>query len=92
MGRTSANSSRLPLVSLARIIAISIGPSENSPFSAHGLRSGYLTDAENRGIPLSEAMHRYSVRHQGLHLLQQAPSERWGVRPRLHREARLFSW
>ncbi|RAS13937.1 phage integrase family protein [Ensifer adhaerens] len=25
-------------------------------FSAHGLRSGYLTEAANRGIPLPEAM------------------------------------
>jgi integrase len=35
-------------------------------YSAHGLRSGYLTEAANRGIPLPEAMeqsrHR-SVRH-----------------------------
>ncbi|APG87335.1 phage integrase family protein (plasmid) [Sinorhizobium americanum CCGM7] len=27
-------------------------------FSAHGLRSGYLTEAANRGIPLSEAMQQ----------------------------------
>lgn len=26
-------------------------------FSAHGLRSGYLTEAANRGIPLPDAMH-----------------------------------
>ena len=25
-------------------------------FSAHGLRSGYLTEAANRGVPLQEAM------------------------------------
>jgi integrase len=27
-------------------------------FSAHGLRSGYLTEAANRGIPISEAMQQ----------------------------------
>ncbi len=27
-------------------------------FSAHGLRSGYLTEAANRGIPLTEAMEQ----------------------------------
>lgn len=27
-------------------------------FSAHGLRSGYLTEAANRGIPLQEAMQQ----------------------------------
>jgi integrase len=27
-------------------------------FSAHGLRSGYLTEAANRGIPLPEAMEK----------------------------------
>ncbi len=27
-------------------------------FSAHGLRSGYLTEAANRGIPLPEAMEQ----------------------------------
>ncbi|MGO7863615.1 site-specific integrase [Rhizobium ruizarguesonis] len=39
---------------------------ERGEFSAHGLRSGYLTEAANRGIPLPEAMeqsrHR-SVQH-----------------------------
>jgi len=29
-----------------------------SLFSAHGLRSGYLTEAANRGIPLPEAMQQ----------------------------------
>ncbi|MDE1996679.1 MAG: site-specific integrase [Rhizobiaceae bacterium] len=29
-----------------------------SAFSAHGLRSGYLTEAANRGIPLPEAMQQ----------------------------------
>jgi integrase len=31
---------------------------DRSKFSAHGLRSGYLTEAANRGIPLPEAMQQ----------------------------------
>ena len=31
---------------------------EPADFSAHGLRSGYLTEAANRGIPLPEAMEQ----------------------------------
>ncbi|NVD42864.1 site-specific integrase [Ensifer sp. HO-A22] len=31
---------------------------EPTQFSAHGLRSGYLTEAANRGIPLPEAMQQ----------------------------------
>lgn len=31
---------------------------EPADYSAHGLRSGYLTEAANRGIPLPEAMER----------------------------------
>ena len=31
---------------------------EPEEFSAHGLRSGYLTEAANRGIPLPEAMEQ----------------------------------
>lgn len=33
-------------------------------FSAHGLRSGYLTEASNRGIPLPEAMEQ--LRHRSV--------------------------
>ncbi|OWV73015.1 integrase [Rhizobium sp. R634] len=42
---------------------------EVGEFSAHGLRSGYLTEAANRGIPLSEAMEQ--SRHRSV---QQASS------------------
>ncbi|HEV7436576.1 MAG TPA: site-specific integrase [Pseudorhizobium sp.] len=38
---------------------------EASEFSAHGLRSGYLTEAANRGIPLPEAMEQ--SRHRSVH-------------------------
>lgn len=42
---------------------------EAGEFSAHGLRSGYLTEAANRGIPLPEAMEQ--SRHRSI---QQASS------------------
>lgn len=42
---------------------------EAREFSAHGLRSGYLTEAANRGIPLPEAMEQ--SRHRSV---QQASS------------------
>ncbi|MGV1908347.1 site-specific integrase [Agrobacterium cavarae] len=42
---------------------------EAGEFSAHGLRSGYLTEAANRGIPLPEAMEQ--SRHRSV---QQASS------------------
>lgn len=42
---------------------------EPGEFSAHGLRSGYLTEAANRGIPLPEAMEQ--SRHRSV---QQATS------------------
>ncbi|CDI11746.1 integrase (fragment) (plasmid) [Agrobacterium pusense] len=42
-------------------------------FSAHGLRSGYLTEAADRGIPLPEAMDTVapSISATGVQLLQQ---------------------
>ncbi|MBY5481815.1 tyrosine-type recombinase/integrase, partial [Rhizobium leguminosarum] len=42
---------------------------DRGEFSAHGLRSGYLTEAANRGIPLPEAMEQ--SRHRSV---QQASS------------------
>jgi hypothetical protein len=35
---------------------------DRAAFSAHGLRSGYLTEAANRGIPLLEAGRQLHVR------------------------------
>jgi integrase len=71
---------------------------EAGDFSAHGLRSGYLTEAANRGIPLPEAMeqsrHRFGA--AGVQLLQQRdPAQRvarrqrqqLSVRPIRHRGA-----
>ena len=42
---------------------------DSGEFSAHGLRSGYLTEAANRGVPLPEAMEQ--SRHRSI---QQASS------------------
>ena len=49
-----------------RAVMAGLDPGE---FSAHGLRSGYLTEAANRGIPLPEAMEQ--SRHRSV---QQASS------------------
>ncbi|MDR6821035.1 integrase [Neorhizobium sp. 2083] len=54
-------------------------------FSAHGLRSGYLTEAANRGIPLPEAMEQ--SRHRSV---QQASSYYNSATRRSGRAARLI--
>jgi integrase len=54
-------------------------------FSAHGLRSGYLTEAANRGIPLAEAMDQ--SRHRSV---QQASSYYNSATRRTGRAARLL--
>lgn len=59
---------------------------EVGEFSAHGLRSGYLTEAANRGIPLPEAMEQ--SRHRSV---QQASSYYNSATRRTGRAARLFS-
>ena len=41
------------LILKSRLKAAGLNPAE---FSAHGLRSGYLTEAARQGIPLPEAM------------------------------------
>lgn len=58
---------------------------EASEFSAHGLRSGYLTEAANRGIPLPEAMEQ--SRHRSV---QQASSYYNSATRRSGRAARLL--
>ncbi|MCD7111311.1 tyrosine-type recombinase/integrase [Rhizobium sp. DKSPLA3] len=55
-------------------------------FSAHGLRSGYLTEAANRGVPLQEAMEQ--SRHRSV---QQASSYYNNATRRSGRAARLIS-
>ncbi|SIQ87358.1 Site-specific recombinase XerD [Rhizobium sp. RU33A] len=54
-------------------------------FSAHGLRSGYLTEAANRGIPLSEAMEQ--SRHRSV---QQASSYYNNAQRRSGRASRIL--
>ncbi|KQR36163.1 integrase [Rhizobium sp. Leaf155] len=54
-------------------------------FSAHGLRSGYLTEAANRGIPLPEAMEQ--SRHRSV---QQASSYYNSATRRNGRAARML--
>ncbi|TCL65746.1 site-specific integrase [Rhizobium sp. BK251] len=58
---------------------------EAGQFSAHGLRSGYLTEAANRGIPLPEAMEQ--SRHRSV---QQASSYYNSAARRSGRAARLL--
>lgn len=55
-------------------------------FSAHGLHSGYLTEAANRGIPLPEAMEQ--SRHRSV---QQASSYYNNATRRSGRAARLIT-
>ncbi|NNH65900.1 site-specific integrase [Rhizobium laguerreae] len=57
---------------------------ETGEFSAHGIRSGYLTEAANRGIPLPEAMEQ--SRHRSV---QQASSYYNNAARRSGRAARL---
>jgi integrase len=59
---------------------------EPGEFSAHGLRSGYLTEAANRGIPLPEAMGQ--SRHRSV---QQAAEYYNSASRRNGRAARLLS-
>ncbi|MBX4892942.1 MULTISPECIES: tyrosine-type recombinase/integrase [Rhizobium] len=58
---------------------------EPGEFSAHGIRSGYLTEAANRGIPLPEAMEQ--SRHRSV---QQAASYYNNATRRSGRAARLL--
>ncbi|NSL21685.1 site-specific integrase [Agrobacterium tumefaciens] len=58
---------------------------EPGEFSAHGLRSGYLTEAANRGVPLPEAMEQ--SRHRSV---QQASSYYNSATRRTGRAARMI--
>ncbi len=58
---------------------------EAGQFSAHGLRSGYLTEAANRGVPLPEAMEQ--SRHRSV---QQASSYYNNATRRTGKAARLL--
>ncbi|MDQ0458483.1 site-specific integrase [Rhizobium paknamense] len=65
-----------------RVAIAGLKPEE---FSAHGLRSGYLTEAANRGIPLPEAMEQ--SRHRSV---QQASEYYNSATRRSGRAARLL--
>ncbi|MBX5230247.1 site-specific integrase [Rhizobium sp. NLR9b] len=65
-----------------RAVMAGLDPGE---FSAHGLRSGYLTEAANRGIPLPEAMEQ--SRHRSV---QQASSYYNNATRRSGRAARML--
>ncbi|MCQ9147586.1 site-specific integrase [Brucella anthropi] len=65
-----------------RVQMAGLDPSE---FSAHGLRSGYLTEAANRGIPLPEAMEQ--SRHRSV---QQASDYYNNAKRRSGRASRLI--
>lgn len=71
------------LILKPRIKAAGLDP---SAYSAHGLRSGYLTEAANRGIPLPEAMQQ--SRHKSL---GQAASYYNDATRKLGKAARLMS-
>ncbi|WP_320200765.1 site-specific integrase (plasmid) [Agrobacterium sp. rho-13.3] len=58
---------------------------DSGEFSAHGLRSGYMTEAANRGIPLPEAMEQ--SRHRSV---QQASSYYNNATRRSGRAARML--
>lgn len=69
------------LILKSRIAQAGLDPSQ---FSAHGIRSGYLTEAANRGIPLPEAMQ------QSLHKsVTQASSYYNNAERKMGRAARL---
>ncbi|MCM2294640.1 site-specific integrase [Allorhizobium sp. BGMRC 0089] len=65
-----------------RALLAGLDPAE---FSAHGLRSGYLTEAANRGIPLPEAMEQ--SRHRSV---QQASEYYNNAQRRSGRASRLL--
>ncbi|MBY5523554.1 site-specific integrase [Rhizobium leguminosarum] len=58
---------------------------DRGEFSAHGLRSGYLTEAANRGVPLPEAMDQSKHRS-----VQQASSYYNSATRRTGRAARML--
>ncbi|WP_037469857.1 site-specific integrase [Sinorhizobium fredii] len=64
---------------------VAVAGLEAGEFSAHGLRSGYLTEAANRGIPLPEAMEQ--SRHRSV---QQASGYYNNATRRSGRAARML--
>jgi integrase len=81
--RKSLDPQSVNLILKTRIAAAGLDPSS---YSAHGLRSGYLTEAANRGISLPEAMQQ--SRHKST---AQAASYYNDAERKLGKAARLMS-
>jgi integrase len=81
--RRALNAQSVNLILKSRCQKAGLDPAQ---FSAHGLRSGYLTEAANRGIPLQEAMQQSQHRSVIQAAAYYNNSER-----RLSRAARLVS-
>jgi integrase len=73
-------------VQISRASSVSRRALDPKEFSARGLRSGYLTEAANRGVPLPEAMEQ--SRHRSV---QQASSYYDNATRRSGKAARLLS-
>ncbi|WP_105385209.1 site-specific integrase [Neorhizobium alkalisoli] len=82
MSRRALDPQSVNAIIKERAVMAGLEPRE---FSAHGLRSGYLTEAANRGIPLPEAMEQ--SRHRSV---QQASSYYNGAVRRTGRAARML--
>jgi integrase len=83
VGRKGLDPQSINLILKTRIKAAGLDP---SAYSAHGLRSGYLTEAANRGISLPEAMQQ--SRHKST---AQAASYYNDAERKLGKAARLMS-
>ena len=83
VGRQGLEPQSVNLILKTRIKAAGLDP---SAYSAHGLRSGYLTEAANRGISLPEAMQQ--SRHKST---AQAASYYNDAERKLGKAARLMS-
>lgn len=82
VGRQAIDAQTVNAIVKARITIAGLDP---KAFSAHGLRSGYLTEAANRGIPLPEAMEQ--SRHRSV---QQASDYYNNAKRRSGRASRLL--
>ncbi|AIK41098.1 phage integrase family protein (plasmid) [Brucella anthropi] len=82
VGRQAIDAQTVNAIVKARAVIAGLDP---KAFSAHGLRSGYLTEAANRGIPLPEAMEQ--SRHRSV---QQASDYYNNAKRRSGRASRLL--
>jgi integrase len=83
VGRQAIDAQTVNAIVKGRAASAGLNP---KAFSAHGLRSGYLTEAANRGIPLPEAMEQ--SRHRSV---QQASDYYNNAKRRSGRASRLLS-